>query len=446
MSHTDSQYSKFTRRQFGSSALALAAGAFAGPFFTPYLFSSAARAQESKNNRPLVSCIGVGGQGSYIAQRASKYGDIVAVCDVQRQHAERAKKDLGGKAEIYEDYRRLLDRKDIEAVTIATPDHWHTAPALAALKAGKHVYCEKPLTLTIDEGKLLVKVVKESRKVMQVGTMQRTDMPQFARAVATARSGQLGKIKQVDVILPGPAPTGGPFEKKPVPEGLNWDFWLGQTLLVDFIPERCHANFRWWFEYSGGMMTDWGAHYVDIAHWALDCENSGPLSIDGSQTKLPNVPNGYNTPASPIVDLKYANDVTVKITSGGDHGVLITGEKGRIFVDRGKLTGKPIENQDADESLKAPIMKAATELFRGNTAKMGDHMGNFFEAFMHDLHPVSDVVSQHRVVSACHLANISIRLGRKIDWDPAKEAIEGDDEANQWLRREQRQGYELPTA
>lgn len=435
---------KLSRRQFGQTALGmLAAQGVAAQVLVPYWHTTAARADDAKSNRPLIGCIGVGGQGTHIGKRAMKYGDIVAVCDVQRQHAERARNEMGGKAEVFEDYRRLLDRKDVEAVIIATPDHWHTATALAALKAGKHVYCEKPLTLTIDEGKLLVKAVKESGRTMQVGTMQRTDMPQFARAVATARSGQLGKIRQVNVVLPGPSPEGGPFATKPVPEGLNWDFWLGQAPLVEFTPERCHNNFRWWYEYSGGMMTDWGAHYIDIAHWALDCEASGPLSIDGTQTKVPKIENGYNTPSTSIVDMVYPNDVQVKITSGGDHGVLIIGEHGRIFVDRGKITGKPIENQDADEKLKAPILEAATALFKGNTARMGDHMGNFFEAFMHNKHPVSDVVSQHRVVSACHLANISIRLGRKLNWDPIKEMFVGDSEANTWLSREPRKGYEI---
>ncbi|MEZ6061699.1 MAG: Gfo/Idh/MocA family oxidoreductase [Planctomycetaceae bacterium] len=433
-----------SRRRMLTTSGAAALTVAAGDWFTEGLFSSRrAIGQESKNDRPRIGCIGTGGQGTYIGERAKNYGDIVAVCDVQRQHAERAKERFGGKADIYEDYNELLKRSDIDAVTIGTPDHWHTAPVLAALKAGKHIYCEKPLTLTIDEGKLIVAAVKESGKTFQVGTMQRTDMPQFARAVATARSGQLGKILRVDVVLPGPAPAGGPYENKPVPDGLNWDRWLGQTPLVEYCTERCHGSFRWWFEYSGGMMTDWGAHYVDIAHWALDCEESGPLAIDGSATKLPNIPNGYNTPTDYSVDMMYPHDVNVKITSGGDHGVLITGEKGRIFVDRGKITGKPIEEQDADEGLKSKILDSATALFKGNTARMGDHMGNFFEAFLHGKHPVSDVVSQHRVVSACHLANISIRLGRAINWDSAKEMITGDDEANTWLSREQREGYRI---
>ena len=162
-----------------------------GPRRWPPIRSGACdAADESKNNRPLVGSIGLGGQGTGIARRASKYGDVVAVCDVQRQHAERAKNEHFKHAEIFEDYRKLLDRKDIEAVTIGTPDHWHTAIALAALEAGKHVYCEKPLTLTIDEGKQLVAAVKKSGKVMQVGTQQRGDQFElFGRAVATARSG-----------------------------------------------------------------------------------------------------------------------------------------------------------------------------------------------------------------------------------------------------------------
>lgn len=433
---------RLDRRRFVALSAGLAAGGLSG--MGGGEAQKSARGAESKNDRPLIGCIGVGGQGTFIGHRARGFGDIVAVCDVQRQHAERAKAEFGGKAEIHSDYRELLERSDIDAVTIGTPDHWHTAPAIAALRAGKHVYCEKPLTLTIEEGKRLVQVVRETGKTLQVGTMQRTDMPQFARAVATARSGQLGKIQRIDVILPGPAPEGGPFATAPIPEGLNWNTWLGQTPLVDFCPERCHANFRWWYEYSGGMMTDWGAHYVDIAHWALDLDQGGPLTIDGSKTVLPTIKNGYNTPSFPIVDMVYPGDVQVRVTASGDHGVLITGEKGRIFVDRGKLTGKPIEAQDADATLKTPVLEAAEKLFRGNTAKGADHMGNFFEAFMHGKHPVSDVESQHRVVSACHLANISIRLRRKLTWDAKREEFVGDQEANTWLSRVPREGFELP--
>ena len=423
-----------------TAALSLAAGEW---FFEEMCSNRRAYGTPSANDRPLLGCIGVGGQGKHIGERALEYGDVVAVCDVQRQHAEQALERFKVKADIYEDYTELLERDEIDAVLIATPDHWHTAPAIAALKAGKHVYCEKPLTLTVDEGKLLVDTVKQTGKVLQVGTMQRGDMLQFARAVATARSGQLGKIKLVEVILPGPAPAGGPFTNQEVPTGLNWDRWLGQAPQVPYCPQRCHGNFRWWYEYSGGMLTDWGAHYVDIAHWALACDDSGPLRIDGSKTALPDIPNGYNTPPEYQIQMKYQDDVDVTITSGGDHGIRITGENGRIFVDRGRITGKPVEEQDADDELKSTILAAAKELFRGNTARMGDHMGNFFEAFLYDKHPISDVVSQHRVVSACHIANISVRLGRALNWDPVREQCIGDDEANEWLSRKARADYEI---
>ncbi len=389
---------QFTRRQFVRTT----AGVAALPS-THYWATAREATPESKNERPLVGAIGLGGQGTGDARRAAEFGDVVAVCDVHRPHAERAKEKHFNKADVYEDYRKLLDRKEIEAVTIGTPDHWHTEIALAALEAGKHVYCEKPLTLTIDEGKQLVAAVKKTGRVMQVGTQQRGDQFElFGRAVATVRSGQLGKIKKVTVQLPLSTAEGGPFNPQPLPEGLNWDFWLGQAPKVDYCPERCHALFRWWYEYSGGICTDWGAHHMDVAHWALDVENSGPLSIDGTKTQLPNVPGGYNTPKLVTVDFLYPGDVHVQLIAQppGDEGVLFEGEHGRMFVNRGRITGKPIEEQDADATLKDKTMASVKDLFKGNTAKMGDHMGNFFEAWKYGKWPISDVASQHRSVSA----------------------------------------------
>ena len=215
-----------------------------------------ASADESKNDRPIFGVIGVADRGTIIAKRAKDNGaDVVAICDVFRKNADAAKEKHFEKAVIFEDYRKLLERKDIEAVTIGTPDHWHTAIALAALDAGKHVYCEKPLTLTIDEGKQLVAAVKRTGKTFQVGTQQRGDLwTFFGRAVATVRSGQLGKIKKVTVHLPDHHLETGPFPTAPVPNGLNWDFWQGQAPAVDYVPERCHYTFRWWYEYSGGLL------------------------------------------------------------------------------------------------------------------------------------------------------------------------------------------------
>jgi len=430
---------RVTRRTFIQTSAATAALAS-----NPYWFTSRARAEESKNERPLVGAIGMGGQGTHDATRAAKFGDVVAVCDVQRQHAERAKEKHFANAEIFEDYRKLLERKDIEAVTIGTPDHWHTEIALAALDAGKHVYCEKPLTLTIDEGKQLVAMVQKTGKVMQVGTQQRGDQyTLFGRAVATVRMGQLGKINKVTVQLPLSTEEGGPFAGQNVPDGLNWDFWLGQAPQAEYCPERCHSRFRWWYEYSGGIATDWGAHHMDVAHWALNVETSGPLTIDGTKTALPEIPGGFNTPKLVTVDYLYPGDVQLQMLAQppGDEGVLFEGENGRIFVNRGRITGKPIEEQDANPQLKDATMAEVEKLFKGNTAHMGDHMGNFFEAWKFGKWPISDVVSQHRSVSACHLGNISIRLKRKLTWDPVKEEFVGDSEANSMLKRTGRAPY-----
>ncbi len=427
----------YTRRQFvhSSAGLLLAAG-------TPYWFTSRAGAAESKNDRPIFGAIGMGGQGTHDALRAKANGaDIVAVCDVDRNRAEGAKAQHFQQADVYEDYRKLLDRPDVEAVTIGTPDHWHTAIAIAALQAGKHVYCEKPMTLTVDEGKMLIKAVETSGKAFQVGTQQRGDQWElFGRAVATVRSGQLGKIKKVTVHLPLSTAEGGPFAAQPVPSGLNWDFWLGQAPAVDYCPERCHHNFRWWYEYSGGIMTDWGAHHMDVALWALNVD--GPRSIDGSQTKMPQIAGGYNTPKYPIVHYTFPDDVLLEVVAENE-GVTFEGEKGRIFVNRGRIAGTPIEEQDADPKLKEQILDDVKKFFRGNTARLGDHMGNFFEAFKHNLPTISDVVSQHRTATACHLAGISMRLGRKIQWDAQKQEIVGDSEAGAMLRREPRKPYEF---
>ena len=443
--------SRFTRRDFVRTAGAAAAAGLAAP----YLFSSTARA-DSKNDRPLFGAIGVGGQGNFIADRASGkhvykkpggYADCVAVADVKRDAAEAFQKKYDGKPEVFGDYRKLLDRKDVECVTIATPDHWHVHVCLDALKAGKHIYCEKPLTLTIDEGHTLIKAVKDSGKTLQVGTMQRTDMEllQFARAVATVRSGQLGKLRKITVDLPKSQPeAGGPFATQPAPETINWDMWLGQAPNNDYCPERAAATFRWWYDYSGGVLTDWGAHHLDITLWALNQQDTGPLTIDGSATKLPNVPNGYTTPVVPIVEFMFAGDIPVHVQAKPHvEGILLEGEKGRIYVDRGRITGKPIEEQDVDKSLKAKIDAEVVKLFGDNADSMGDHMGNFFAAWQHGKHPISDVASQHRAVSCCHLGNISIRLGRKLTWDPAKEEFVGDDEANAMRSRPQRAPWQF---
>jgi len=420
------------------------------PFLAPF---GRAMADEprAKNDRPRLGLIGAGGQGSGDARGAAHFGDFLAVCDVDKRHAERAKKDrrIGrDKADIYEDYRKLLDRHDIDAVIIGTPDHWHTKICIDAMKAGKDVYCEKPLTLTIDEGKKLGQVAKETGRVVQVGTQQRSDHNRvFLLAVAMVRAGRIGKIRKVTAAIGG-GPTGGPFPAVKPPAELNWDMWLGQAPKVDYRVKRCHAEFRWWYEYSGGKLTDWGAHHVDIGQWAIGMENSGPHTIEVVKGVLPvefkggypTLDDRYNTTTEFLVRATFANGVDMEIRHDTENGVTFQGTGGRIFVtrDRIDLSGGAVE-----AVYKNPVPESLLrELYKGK--RVDSHMGNFFECARDRAMPVADVWSHHRVLTSCHLANIAIRLGRhKLTWDPAKEEIVGDSEANAWQTRPQRAAYEI---
>jgi predicted dehydrogenase len=315
------------------------------------------------------------------------------------------------------------------------------------MQAGKDVYCEKPLTLTIQEGKQICQVAKATKRVFQVGTQQRSENgDMFLKAAAICQDGRLGKIQRVTAIIGG-APAGGPFAVSTPPATLDWDFWQGQTQVTDFIKERCHGNFRWWYEYSGGKMTDWGAHHVDIAPWVLGASDTGPVSVEGTASHPvpfkdghPTETNKYNTATEFVVTCKFADGVELIVTdktAEHDNGVLIEGDKGRIFVNRGKLVGKPVEELAASPLSEALLNK----LYKGK--KTGNHMRNFIECVKDRGEPVSDVFSHHRALTTCHLANIAIRLGRRLKWDPETEQIVGDDAANAWLSRDQRKGFEI---
>lgn len=414
----------------------------------PYLFTADAAERtrpRSKNDRFRIGSIGMRYQGTVIAEKARAHGDIVAIADVDRHVREQARAGFGSTPAIFEDYRKVLDRKDVDVITIGTPDHWHAKMVIDACLAGKDVYVEKPLTLTIDEGKALVKTVEKTGRMVQVGSWQRSDH-RFRLACELVREGRIGKLKRVEVIL-GKNVTGGPFPASEPPRHLNWDLWQGQTPVVPYIEERCHYTFRWWYEYSGGQMTDWGAHHIDIAQWGIGADASGPVEIDG-KAEFPDVPNGYNVATKFSARLRYANGVELVVDDEGRNGITFEGEDGRVFVNRGTIAGKPLEGLR-----EAPLAREHFKLYANDNLarppRMGkldaivNHMGNFFDCVRERKAPLSDVVSQHRSASVCHLANISMRLGRKLTWDPVKEEFAGDDEANRCLARTQRTPYEV---
>ena len=440
---------KSNRRDFLKTSAGIAAAST-----VPYICSSAYAKAEDKNDRPNLASIGLGGMGSGDGRSASRFADMVACCDLDRDRAEKFAGGFDKKPDIYEDYRKLLERDDVDVVTIGTPDHWHSRIAIDALKAGKDVQCQKPLTLTIDEGKQICKVVKETGKIFHVGTQQRSEnRNMFLKAVVLAKSGRLGKRLTATCSIGG-GPSGGPFENTDPPANLNWEYWLGQAPRVPYCKERCHGNFRWWLEYSGGKMTDWGAHHIDIAQWGLGYTDSGPVEAEGTG-ELPNIPddfdpvaffngqvklpNGYNTPTTFSISLTYANGNKMVVQHGPDNGIWFEGELGKIFVNRGRLTGKPIDDltQADNQWLDEEVIK----LYNG--MQPGDHMRHFFECLKLRRFTISDPFTHHRTMTSCHLCNIALLLKRKLRWDPVKEDFIGDEQASALRSRQQREPYTI---
>lgn len=434
-----------SRRTFLGTAASAAA---AVPYFA---WTNPAFANLSANDRPQIGCIGTGSMGTGDARDHARFGDIVAVCDVDNRHAERCRNDdKAGKglADVYRDYRRVLDRPDIDVVSIVTPDHWHVKIAIEALQAGKHVFCQKPLSLTLEENRL-ARAAAEKYPHLQffIGTQQRSDRDRFLRAVNIVHKGLLGSIQKVTVGING-SPTGGPFPVVEPPKELDWEMWLGQAPEVPYREKRCHYEFRWWYEYSGGKFTDWGAHHVDIAQWALqeDALGKGPLTIDGTDAQhpvpfkdgFPTQDDSYNTSHDFAVKCTFGSGVEMNVTSRGDNGILFEGEKGKLFVNRGKITGTPIEegwDKDAygDDDVAA--------LYKGKPFE--GHKNNFYRCIREGGLPVSDVYSHVIAMNTCHLTAIAARLGRTIHWDPATEQITGDEQAASMASRTPRAGYEI---
>ena len=434
--------SNVSRRKFVQSSVAAAGVA--------PLFLRQSLGQGSANDRLNVASIGTSiytdrytgkgdhpGRGAVVGHQAAELGNMVAVADVNLRAGRFFAERYAGKCQIYQDYRKLLERKDIDAVTIGTPDHWHTKVAIDAMRAGKDVYCEKPMTLTIREGQQIIKVMEETKKIVQVGTQQRTEFDQaFLKAIAIARSGRLGG--KVDALVSvETAKRGGPFDNIAVPKELDWNMWLGQAPSVPYCKERHDYDFRWWLEYSGGQVTDWGVHHMDIAIWALGVENTGPVEIEGAGS-FGEIVNGYNVAHRFHCFYRYATGQSIRLFSGANE-LILSGSEERIRVNRGGLKGRIIE-----QMTKAESEKLDEDVFKlyGNK-KPTTHMANFFNSIKSRSQPISDVYSHHRCASNCHMANIAMKVGRRLQWDPKKEEFLNDDEANAMRTRVQREEFKI---
>ena len=478
---------KATRRGFIKASAATAAVGYLGSG-TPTSASTKLSRSRSPLEEPGIAFIGTGIRfHTYHGREALKFGPCISICDVDTVQAGRAlqlainlhrEHKRGIAIKVYEDYRKVLDNKDVDIVVIGTVDHWHSKIAIDAMRAGKDVYCEKPVTLTIREGQQLLKVQKETGRVVQVGTQQRTEFAKrFVTAAAMVREQRVGELDEVNICLGGSRESGViPVTDPPV--FLNWEKWLGQCPLVDYQAEpnirdmdgwgagfpfgRAHRYYRWFYEYSGGKLTDWGAHHVDIAMLGMNKlgKDTGKITIDPLEVTHP---VDFNDKGMPLSSEKFncATKFKVKCTFeegvsmfvrdkapdlGFDNGIMFTGkDKSRFLVNRGKLVGKPVEalkdNPLADDAISKLFVDDPTgdEEF----GKGGFHMKNFFDCVKSRKSPASDLESHHRMLNVCHAINVAMRLNRKVVFDPATETFGDDQLANSFIEREQREGYEI---
>ncbi len=421
-----------------------AAAALAAPTIVPASVF-AKPGEPAPSDRVVVGSIGVGdlGRRHHLNNKLlpNKRIEVAAVCDVDRNHRDQAALDCltktGRRVGIYKDFRDLCDRTDIDAVLIATPDHWHALTSIYAMESGKDVYCEKPLTLTIEEGRKMVDTARRYGTVFQTGSQQRSDK-RFRLACELVRNSKIGKLQRADVVIGDVSPGNWAPVQTPPPE-LDWNFWLGPAPWAEYSSNRVHYQFRWFSDYSGGKMTDWGAHHNDISQWALGADESGPVSVSGKgefyEDGMHDVAGHFN------VEYTYADGVKLGVHSDGENGAKFTGSDGWLFVSRGR-----IELQLGDKNWKTyddivkdfPLDSFATKLYASL-----DHHENWLDCIANRQRPICDVEVGHRSATVCHLGNIALRLGRELKWDPVKEQFDGDEQANSMVRKPMRSPWHL---
>ena len=428
MRQTISPPHPISRRNFLRQSAVTAGAALAVPTIVPASVFGA----NPPSERIAIGCIGVGnmGSGNLRGFKGRSQSQVVAVCEVDAQRLEKAREmaDLD-RGSCYTDFRQVLAREDIDAVVVCTPDHWHVPISIAAVRAGKDVYCEKPLTLTILEGRKLADEVKRYGRVLQTGSQQRSGN-QFRKACELVRNGYIGDVRTVIVGLPGNNRSCEPtWEPQPVPDGFDYDFWLGPAEWAPYHPKRCHYEFRFILDYSGGQVTNWGAHHLDIAQWGLGMDDSGPVELHG-EGEFPD--SGLFTTATKVYfEALYANGTRLICKTGGS-GTRFEGTKGWIKIDRGGMEAEP-------ESLKDQVI-GPDEIHLYDSH---DHKGNFLDCIKTRQQPVANAEIGHRSSTLCHLGNIAMLLRRPLKWDPAREEFVGDDVANRMRWRPPRSPWNV---
>ena len=440
------QTRNISRRHFLAGATATAFGACSSPQIVPS--SALGRAGNvAPSGRITLGFIGTGSHG--ISRNLARFlpepdAQVLAVCDVDRSRREDAKRRVEelymetheqgsykGCA-TYNDFRDLIARNDIDAVMISTPDHWHVIPAVMAAEAGKDVMCEKPLTLTVQEGRILSNTVERCQRVFQTASENRS-VDVYHRLCELVRNGRVGKIHTIRVGLPAghPGPEAS-HEIAPVPKGFDYDMWLGQAPYAPYCPARCHFNFRWILDYSGGLLTDWGAHLIDLAQWGNNTERTGPLEVEG-QGDFP-TEGLYNTAKEYRVTYRYANGVKLIVTSSGP-SIRFEGSEGWVGIDgwRGKLEADPVS------VLESVIPRGGTSLY---TCEKGEQR-NFLDCVKSRKACYAPAEIGHRTITIAHIGNISMMLKRRLRWNPDQERFVNDGKANAMLSREMRKPWKL---
>lgn len=392
------------------------------------------------NAKIRLACIGVGGQGTsnLRAFLADERVQVVAICDVDAQHRERAAKLAGlGKADTYNDYREVLARMDVDAVMNATPDHWHAHIAVAAAKAGKDLFSEKPLGASIVEGRAICQAVAEHKRVLQCGTWRRSGL-KVRMACELVRNGYIGELKEIEVGVPGTFAIRGGYTglegPEPVPAHFDYATWLGSAPERPYTAARCHFNFRWIDEYSPGYITDWGAHFVDVAQWGAGMDETAPTEVQASQVKR-RAKGLYDAPEQYRIEYRYANGLKLTMFSTDDkatYGTRFIGSEGWIFTEAETLKASSID------ILRTKLKDGDTRLYVSK-----HHHRNFIDAVVSRGPTAAPAEIAQRAATICHMGSIAARTGRALKFDPKTERFEGDEAANAQLMRPLRAGWKI---